>query len=72
MAQEAENVSFVHGHYLLEVFTVAVGKVWLGFVGTSSDYVPPTSWAPPVHEATGGHAIQTSPTATIICQRKEK
>ena len=46
--------------------TVAVGKVWLGSAGTSSDYIPPTtsSRAPPVPEATGGHAIQTYPTAT--------
>ena len=46
--------------------TVAVGKVWLGSVGTSSDSIPPNASrrAPPVHEATGGHAIQTYPTAT--------
>ena len=43
------------------------GRVSLAwFVGTSSDFIPPTtsSRAPPVHEATGGHAIQTYPTAT--------
>ena len=36
-----------------------VGLAW--FVGTSSDFIPPTpaERAPPVHEATGGHAIQT-------------
>ena len=46
--------------------TVAVGKVWLGSVGTSSDSIPPTtsSRAPPSNMAEGGHAIQTYPTAT--------
>ena len=36
-----------------------VGLAW--FVGTSSDFIPPTpaERAPPVHEATGGQAIQT-------------
>ena len=50
----------------MDLMTVAVGYVWLGSVGTSSDSIPPTtsSRAPPVHEATGGHAIQTYPTAT--------
>ena len=37
------------------------------FIGTSSDFIPPTttSRAPPVHEDTGGHAIQPYPTAPI-------
>ncbi len=36
------------------------GYAWLGFVGTSSDFVPPTASqrAPPSNAAEGGHAIQ--------------
>ena len=44
------------------------GRISLAwFVGTRSDFIPPTtsSRAPPVHEATGGHAIQTYPTTIL-------
>ena len=49
-------------------------SVWPGFVGTSSDFIPPNASrrAPPAHEVAGDHAIQTYPTATIVIVYKEK
>ena len=46
---------------------MAVGYVWLGSVGTSSDSIPPnaTRRAPPAHEVAGDHAIQTYPTTIL-------
>ena len=54
--------------YMDGLLTDVIGYVWLGSVGTSSDSVPPnaTRRAPPVHEATGGHAIQTYPITSIV------
>lgn len=46
------------------------GRISLAwFVGTSSESIPPmtSSRVPPVHEATGGHAIQTYPTTNSEC-----
>ena len=44
------------GHRLLYIEYAVVGLVWLGFVGTSSDSIPPTtsSRAPPSNNAEGG------------------
>ena len=61
------HIRFSHLLYFLSGHDDSDDRVSLAwFVGTSSDFIPPTtsSRAPPVHEATGGHAIQTYPTAT--------
>ena len=49
---------------------VVVGWGWIGYAETSSDFIPPTAWAPPSNRAEGGHAIQLHPTTSLLYKKR--
>ena len=60
-------ISVAFFRFYRDMTTVAAGEVWLGFVGTSSDFIPPTTASQaPLPVRSGAHASRSLPLSAAI------